>query len=67
MKITVSKDKNNMLCGGRHYVFVPHEKPRCPFCAFHDPGRRINCMWMSFCSRQRGRSDSVVGYWKETQ
>jgi hypothetical protein len=74
MKLTVSRDRNNMLCGGRHYVFTPHEKPRCRFCAFLGPHDMCLCgaitsdmYWVTFCSRNRGRADDLVGYWKETQ
>lgn len=71
MTIKTTKDQNSMLCGGKHYVFVPHEKPRCPLCAFHTAGEFVGCMLLtgvgrvSYCSRNSGRTDRAVGYWTE--
>jgi hypothetical protein len=62
MKTALSRDRMLLLKDGRRFVFVPHDKPRCHFCAFArtrcDPRKETAC--------GLHRLDGKTGFWKET-
>lgn len=60
MTFTVSKDQMLGVFNGKRYVFVPHAKPRCAFCAFY------NTRCDSFATPcGLARHDMTAGFWKE--
>lgn len=64
MRHVLSKDRNNLLYGDQHYVFVECDRPRCFYCAFRlGPICVLRSRGLTLMCELPHRNS--VGYWKQ--
>lgn len=66
MRHVLSKDRNNLLYGDHHYVFVECDMLRCVYCAFRLGPTcvlRLRSRLLSMCGPPHRKC--TPGYWKQ--
>jgi hypothetical protein len=66
MKAKLSADKKLLTAGGRNYVFIPHQVPCCPMCAFfRSPAVcRYHLLGLPMSCDTSYEGVTADGYWK---